>query len=128
MAPSAVDYRGIMTNGVNGHDAGKIDTMNPHELVNFDPSLKPKDYQIKGTDPSSKVLFLDVNIIDSTGADPFNGDVYIEGMLADAANWRLYGAEHIQASASSTLARCRIETSFPKIRKYARYKAKAGLS
>jgi len=80
MAPSAVDYRGIMTNGVNGNDAGKIDTMNPHELVNFDPSLKPKDYQIKGTDPSSKVLFLDVNIIDSTGADAFKGDVYIEGV------------------------------------------------
>ena len=80
MAPSAVDYRGIMTNGVKGSDASKIAIMNPHEMVNFDPSLKPKDYQIKGTDPGSKVLFVDVNLIDSTGADPFKGDVYIEGM------------------------------------------------
>ena len=27
----------------------------------------------------SKILFRDVNIIDSTGRDPFKGDVYIEG-------------------------------------------------
>ena len=84
MAPSAVDERGHMTNGVNGHhvngdNSGKIDTMNPHDYVHFDPSLKPKDYQIKGTNPESKVLFRDVNIIDSTGRDPFKGDVYIEG-------------------------------------------------
>ncbi|KAK5115013.1 hypothetical protein LTR85_010051 [Meristemomyces frigidus] len=75
-----------MTNGVNGHRANgnnvngaKVDTVNPHDLVHFDPSLKPKQYQIKGTDPNSKVLFRDVNILDSTGRDPFRGDVYIEG-------------------------------------------------
>lgn len=87
MAPSAVDQRGLMTNGVNGHkpngvNGSKIDTMNPHDLVHFDPSLKPKSYQIKGTDPNSKVLFRDVNIIDSTGRDPFRGDVYIEGQTS----------------------------------------------
>jgi predicted amidohydrolase YtcJ len=32
-----------------------------------------------GTDSDSKILFLDVNILDSTGADPYRGDVYIEG-------------------------------------------------
>jgi hypothetical protein len=85
MAPSAVDSRGVMVNGMNGHENGvnggdgKVDTMNPHDYVHFDPSLKPKDYTIKGTDPNSKVLFRDVNILDSTGADPFKGDVYIEG-------------------------------------------------
>lgn len=85
MAPSAVNEHGVMTNGINGHGdgangaSGKIDTMNPHDSVHFDESLKPKNYQMKGTDPNSKVLFRDVNIIDSTGADPFKGDVYIEG-------------------------------------------------
>ena len=84
MAPSAVNGDAAV-NGVNGHANGisgehpKIDTMNPHDSVHFDPSLKPKSYTIKGTDPNSKVLFRDVSIIDSTGADPFKGDVYIEG-------------------------------------------------
>lgn len=32
-----------------------------------------------GTHPESKVLFLDVNILDSTGRDPYRGDVLIEG-------------------------------------------------
>lgn len=91
MAPSAVNENGIMTNGVNGEAKGNhgfsrnrsykdVDMMNPHEAVRFDPSLQPRKYEIKGTDPSSKVLFRDVNIIDSTGREPFKGDVYIEGM------------------------------------------------
>lgn len=86
MAPSAVDSQGRMINGVNGHSNDikgaqkSTDKMYPHDYVHFDPSLKPKDYTIKGTDPNSKVLFRDVNILDSTGADPFKGDVYIEGM------------------------------------------------
>ncbi|KAK4575156.1 hypothetical protein LTR86_001008 [Recurvomyces mirabilis] len=88
MAPSAVDSRGLMLNGLNydrhanaahGTKNKDVDTMNPHEKVHFAPKLKPKDYQIKGTDPGGKILFRDVNIIDSTGADPFKGDVYIEG-------------------------------------------------
>ncbi|KAK5110138.1 hypothetical protein LTR62_006272 [Meristemomyces frigidus] len=88
MAPSAVDSRGLMLNGLNydhqthgpnGAKNSSIDTMNPHEHVHSAPNLKPKDYQIKGTSPDSKILFRDVNIIDSTGADPFRGNVYIEG-------------------------------------------------
>ena len=79
MAPVAVDTSGRMLNGY--HDK-KIDTMNPHDLVQFDKSLTPKKYEIQGTDPNSKVLFTNVNIIDSTGADAFNGDVYIEGKLS----------------------------------------------
>lgn len=74
--PAAVDASGRMLNGFSDR---KIDTMNPHDLVQFDKSLTPKRYEIKGTDPNSKVLFLDVSIIDSTGADAFHGDVYIEG-------------------------------------------------
>ncbi len=73
-----------MTNGTNGHkvnedDGGKTQHMYPHDYVQFDPSLKPKDYQIKGTDANSRILFRDVNIIDSTGRGPSKGDVYIEG-------------------------------------------------
>ena len=90
MAPSAVDPHGNMVNGINGHAEegkifskvpmhGKVDAMNPHDQVHFDPSLKPKSYEMKGTDPNSKVLFRDVNILDSTGREPFKGDVYIEG-------------------------------------------------
>ncbi|KAK5936854.1 hypothetical protein PMZ80_010973 [Knufia obscura] len=76
MAPVAVDTSGNMLNGFSEH---KVDTMNPHDLVQFDKSLTPKKYEIKGTSPDSKILFTDVNIIDSTGSDPFHGDVYIEG-------------------------------------------------
>jgi imidazolonepropionase-like amidohydrolase len=73
-----------MINGMNGQPTnglpkGNVDTMNPHEHVHFDPSLAPKKYDIKGTDPNSKILFRNVNILDSTGRDPFKGDVYIEG-------------------------------------------------
>ncbi|KAK0864441.1 hypothetical protein LTS02_005977 [Friedmanniomyces endolithicus] len=50
-----------------------------HGYMHVDPSLKPKDYQIKGTDANSRILFRDVNIIDSTGRGPSKGDVYIEG-------------------------------------------------
>lgn len=68
-----------MANGLNGH---KINTLTPHDEVQFDPSLKPKSYQIKGTKPDSKILFLDVNILDSTGKDPYRGNVYIEGRVS----------------------------------------------
>lgn len=53
--------------------------MNPHDEVHFDAKLQPKNYEIKGTDPASKVLFRNVTIIDSTGNEPFRGDVYVEG-------------------------------------------------
>jgi hypothetical protein len=104
MAPSAVDSRGVMVNGINGDHGGKVKSRSPHDEVHFDPSLKPKDYTIKGTDPNSKVLFRDVNILDSTGADPFRGSVYIEGGLI--ANARVgVGSSVTQANGSSTLAR-----------------------
>lgn len=46
--------------------------------ISFDTSLQPKHYEMLGTHPDSKILFLDVNILDSTGADPYRGDVLIE--------------------------------------------------
>ena len=83
-----------LSNGINGHTERKVGV---YDDVHFDPKLKPKDYQIKGnelnlatghtkmaddalgTRSDSKILFLDVNILDSTGAEPYSGDVYIEG-------------------------------------------------
>ncbi|EPQ51840.1 amidohydrolase [Gloeophyllum trabeum ATCC 11539] len=47
---------------------------------NSTPSwLRPKNYQMAGTHPDNKILFLDVNILDSTGREPYMGDVLIEG-------------------------------------------------
>jgi hypothetical protein len=51
----------------------------PINAVNFEDNLQPKRYEILGTHPESKILFIDVNILDSTGAEPFRGDVLIEG-------------------------------------------------
>ncbi|KAF7957675.1 hypothetical protein EAE96_003248 [Botrytis aclada] len=47
--------------------------------IQFDSSLQPRNYEVLGTHPASKLLFLDVNILDSTGRDPYRGDVLIEG-------------------------------------------------
>lgn len=47
--------------------------------IHWDKSLEPKHYEISGTDLGSKILFLDVNILDSTGSEPYRGDVLIEG-------------------------------------------------
>lgn len=69
--------------------------------IHWDQSLEPKHYEISGTDPDSKILFLDVNILDSTGSEPYRGDVLIEGerpILCTAA-WSFW-------SASSNLLLC----------------------
>jgi hypothetical protein len=49
------------------------------DAINFDKALQPKKYEILGTHPDSKILFLNVNILDSTGKEPYLGDVLIEG-------------------------------------------------
>jgi hypothetical protein len=49
----------------------------PINEVKWDDSLQPKQYEIYGTHPESKILFLDVKILDSTGAEPYHGDVFI---------------------------------------------------
>ncbi|KAL3470431.1 hypothetical protein BJX99DRAFT_264238 [Aspergillus californicus] len=55
-----------------------------HDALRFDPNLKPKTYNIAGTPPDSKILYLDVNIIDSTGREPYRGDVLIHGQRFSA--------------------------------------------
>jgi hypothetical protein len=47
--------------------------------IKWDDNLQPKNYDVFGTHPESKILFLDVNILDSTGVEPYRGDVLIEG-------------------------------------------------
>ncbi|KAK5048570.1 hypothetical protein LTR84_005661 [Exophiala bonariae] len=49
------------------------------DAVNFPSDLQPKQYDILGTHMDSKILFLDVNILEATGKLPYRGDVYIEG-------------------------------------------------
>lgn len=78
MAPAAVDEQDFLVNGFHG--SKYPGATNHHEKVHFDASLAPKRYEIKGTDPSSKILLLDVNILDSTGRPPYRGDVFVQGM------------------------------------------------
>lgn len=115
-------YGAHSNNGTNGHS--KVDTMNPYEHVHFDPSLKPKEYQIKGTDPNSKVLFRDVNIIDSSGGEPFKGDVYIEGKRRLTQG--TIESQSEQVNESNTSARSPTSNSSPKTLKSERSKVKAG--
>lgn len=44
--------------------------------------LQPKNYEIAGTHPDSRILFRDVRILDSTGREPYPGDVLIKGTFA----------------------------------------------
>ena len=53
----------------------------PIDEVRFDEKLRPKNYEMSGTHPGSRILILDVHIIDSTGREPYHGDVLIEGEL-----------------------------------------------
>lgn len=50
------------------------------DALRFDPNLQPKNYEIAGARPDSKILFINVNILDSSGQTPYRGDVLIEGM------------------------------------------------
>lgn len=45
----------------------------------FDPKLQPREYHIAGTHSTSKILILNVNIIEATGREPYRGDVLIIG-------------------------------------------------
>ncbi|TGO91756.1 hypothetical protein BPOR_0019g00160 [Botrytis porri] len=51
----------------------------PIASLNFHSSLLPTPYSILGTSPTSKLLFINDTILDSTGRDPFPGDVLICG-------------------------------------------------
>ncbi|KAK7755055.1 hypothetical protein SLS62_002870 [Diatrype stigma] len=74
------DAKGDPTTIADGHWVDSTTKVNP---VNGLPFYKPTPADItinnhKADDPSS-ILFTNVNIFDSTGADPYLGDVLIEG-------------------------------------------------
>ncbi|KAJ0419182.1 hypothetical protein BJY00DRAFT_324529 [Aspergillus carlsbadensis] len=70
---------GLLSNGRSHSPATPKAKGYPHENLYFDPKLKPKTYHIAGTPADSTILFLDVNILDSTGRLPYRGDVLIKG-------------------------------------------------
>lgn len=67
------------TNKLSAQYQGSPRNVEHINAIQWDRSLQPKHYEICGTDASSKILFLDVNILDSTGAETYRGDVLIEG-------------------------------------------------
>jgi len=83
MAPSRIDDDPIppFTTSETNNDPYTGPPRNVDSLNNlaFPPSLKPKTYHIAGTHPESKLLFTNVSILDSTGRDPYPGDVLVEG-------------------------------------------------
>jgi hypothetical protein len=51
------------------------------ENLKLDPDLQPTKYEIAGTRPQSKILITDARILDSTGREPYRGDVLIQGLF-----------------------------------------------
>jgi hypothetical protein len=47
--------------------------------IKFAKNLQPKEHSLLGTHPESRILFKNVTILDSTGKDPYPGDVLITG-------------------------------------------------
>ncbi|PQE16332.1 hypothetical protein CJF32_00006231 [Rutstroemia sp. NJR-2017a WRK4] len=68
----------------------------PINSIHFPSHLQPPSYSILGTPLSSQIFFLGVQILDSTGRDPYAGDVLITGErisrvgdLSSAEKWEL---------------------------------------
>jgi hypothetical protein len=79
MAPSRLDD-GYSTWSTNDYEyQGPPRNVTAINNINFDKALLPKEYKLLGTHPESRILFTDVNILDSTGKDLYHGDVLIEG-------------------------------------------------
>ena len=66
---------------VDSRYAGPPRNIDTIDAVEFAANLQPTEYNIFGTHEKSKILFLDVQILDSTGAEPYSGDALIEGQL-----------------------------------------------
>lgn len=61
------------------HYQGPPRNVKPIQEYKVKPELLPPNYNIKGTDLASKILFVNVNIIESSGREPYKGSVYIQG-------------------------------------------------
>ncbi|KZP22948.1 hypothetical protein FIBSPDRAFT_859157 [Athelia psychrophila] len=57
----------------------KKPTFHGIDLTKVDPRVKVKHYEIADANLDSKIAFVDVNILDSTGKLPYKGDVLIKG-------------------------------------------------
>jgi hypothetical protein len=82
MSPSRIDdpLPSFSANSITGpRYSGPPRNVAPIEALKFGEAQRPKAYEIERTHPESVILFLDVNIFDSTGREPFRGDVLIEG-------------------------------------------------
>ena len=82
MAPSRTESPKPWSTSIERVDsryAGPPRNIDTIDAVKFAANLQPAEYSIFGTHEKSKILFLDVQILDSTGAEPYNGDVLIEG-------------------------------------------------
>ena len=77
MAPGILVNGDSGVNGIKSHSSKR--NLNPQDDLRFDLKFKPRTCHMEGTRPDSMTLFVDVNILDSTGADRFHGGVYIEG-------------------------------------------------
>jgi hypothetical protein len=51
------------------------------DQLDFNSDLQPVNYEIAGTPASSRVLILDVEILEATGREPYRGDVLVVGKL-----------------------------------------------
>ena len=51
------------------------------DQLDFDSNLQPVNYEIAGTASSSRILILDVEILEATGRELYRGDVLITGTL-----------------------------------------------
>ncbi|KAH7411516.1 isoaspartyl dipeptidase-like protein [Cadophora sp. MPI-SDFR-AT-0126] len=82
MAPSRTDDplpSFSQTDAVREPYVGQPRNIENINAISFDKALQPKHYDMLGTHPDSKILFTDIQILDSTGKGPFHGDVLIEG-------------------------------------------------
>lgn len=66
---------------VDSRYTGRPRNIDAIDAVEFAANLQPTEYTIFGTHEKSKILFLDVQILDSTGAEPYKGDVLVEGTI-----------------------------------------------
>lgn len=91
MAPARTESPKPWSNAIERVDSryeGPPRNIDSIDAVEFAANLQPTEYSIFGTHEKSKILFLDVQILDSTGAEPYKGNALIEGQLVYArASW-----------------------------------------
>jgi hypothetical protein len=82
--PGTVSWESWTLNDLNKTTAAKPSDSFPRNIayidnLKLDPELQPTTYQMAGTNSQSKILITDARILDSTGREPYRGDVLIQG-------------------------------------------------